>query len=231
MGKKDMELYKPGEYLNEGKVIEQVKPSSGMGYQIGFLAPAAPFVATAVVASGDFITGGIATGLVMAVSSLIHSRTQKVDLARALHRQGKVLTPLPAGSWKSLIPFGHKIFPMEFRVEAIKPKAVQSLNMSLSADDVRNQQKVSYIVKKGKGGIKVYELTPTDPMESWDALFVQEIGQTIDRFRPEATSIYRKLESAKTIDIANAKLQVALDRGQGKKTPLWVQNLASRSFK
>lgn len=226
-----MELYKPGEYLNEDKVVDTVTPGSRMGYQIGLLAPTAPFVATAVIASGDLLAGGIATGIIAVASSIVHSLTQKGDVAKALRSQGELLTPLPRGTWKSMIPFGHKIFPLEFRVETVKTKSPQSVNLSLSADDPRNQKKVSYIVKKGKGGIKIYEMTPTDPMESWDALFVQETGKTIDRFRPEARSIYRQLDSNNALDIAGAKLRVALDKGQGKKSPIWVQNLASRPFR
>lgn len=231
MAEKDVEIYKPGEYLSETKVVEHVKPTDRISNQVALWLTTTPLTTIVALGAGDILTGGIATGVIGAASVIIHASNQEHELKKALNRNGKSATPLPRGLWKSLIPFGHKFFPMEFRVESTVPKADQSKNMALSEDDPRNQRQVSYIVKKGKGGIKVYEVTSPDPMESWDSLFVQETGYTIDRFRPEAAGIYRQLESPNIIDVAAAKVKVALDAGQGRKSPLWLKNLASRPLK
>lgn len=231
MGNKDMEIYKPGEYLNENKVVEQVKPMDKVGNQVALWLTATPLTTVVALGAGDLVTGGIATGVIGITSFFLHAANQENELKKALKRHGKTTTPLPRGLWKSLIPFGHKLFPVEFRIEATVPKAEQSKNVALSEDDPRNQKNVSYIVKKGKGGLKVYDMTLPDPMESWDSLFVQETGCPIDRFRPEAAGIYRQLESAKILDVATAKVRVALDAGQGRQSPIWLKNLASRPLR
>lgn len=194
------------------------------------LATGGGIAAAAVIVAGDIVTGGIATGITLGVSALLGFASKRGRLKMRLAQIAQQEVALPKGSTKSLLPLAGRFFPLEFEVEALEPLQRESLNRRLSENDPRNMTKRSYLVKTVKGKTHYYELPSTNPVESWDVLFAQETGRLIDTYRPNAQAMYNQLDSRKTLDIATAKLRVALDKGQGKQTPIWIKELASQKL-
>jgi hypothetical protein len=230
--KEEIEVYRAGEYFDESKAKKvdfgPVTIPDIMTVLVG--ANAVP-IAVAFTAVGDIMTGGLIAGSATVVSLLTATWGNSERLKYKLGQMNPAFRSLPKGSGKTMIPFlGKRIFPMEFRIESMEPRIPESINRSLQSQDPRNMVSRAYIVKTVKGKVKVAPANSMDAMESWDKLFKQETGKVIDEFRPNSKYIYDKLESRKILDIASAKIRVTLDKGQGKDTPVWIQELASEKL-
>ena len=232
MGRKnaEVEVYRAGEYFDESSAKKvdfgPVTIPDIMTILIG--AHAAP-VAVLTAAAGDLVTFGVVGGIGAVLSLLTGTWGNSERLKHVLGRMDRGFVALPKGSVKTMIPFvGKRLFPVEFRVESLEPRIPESINRSLQSQDPRNMVTRAYIVKTVKGKVQIAPTNSMDPMESWDKLFKQETGKVIDEFRPNSKYIYDKLESKKILDIATAKIRVSLDKGQGKDSPVWVQELASK---
>lgn len=233
MGRKnnDVEVYRAGEYFDESKaekvdfgpmtipdIMTVLIGANGVGAAIPI-----------IVLTGDLVNGGILAGAATLISGLTATWGNSERLRYQLGRMNPAFSSLPKGSAKTMIPFiGKRLFPMEFRMETMEPRIPESINRSLQSKDPRNMVSRAYIVKTVKGKVKIAPANSMDAMESWDKLFKQETGKVIDEFRPNSKYIYDKLESKKILDIATAKIRVSLDKGQGKDSPVWVQELASK---
>lgn len=232
---KEAVVYKPGEYFDENKAKDL--PSSPISFMdllsaitlTTGSAVAIPIIATA----GDFATGGIVGGVSLALAT-VTSMTGKRDrlrwkLAQISNNRNSYIE-MPEGINKSMLPLVDRIFPVEFRIESVQPRAEESLNRSLSKNDPRNMITRFYIVKTVRGKTKYHELPSNDPMESWDKLFAQETGGYIDAHRPGQAHIYRKMERATKTEITAAKLKVTLDKTLNRETPIWIEEVARKSI-
>lgn len=226
----DVEVYRAGEYFDDSNA-EKVSfgPVTIPDIMTVIISANAAPIAIASAAVGEAMLGGVIAGSAAVLSLLTATWGNSERLKNVLGRMDKGFVSLPKGSAKTMIPFvGKRLFPVEFRIEAMDSRIPESINRSLPSQDPRNMVSRGYIVKTVKGKVKVAPTNSLDPMESWDKLFKQETGKVIDEFRPNSKYIYDKLESKKILDIATAKIRVSLDKGQGKDSPVWVQELASK---
>lgn len=234
MGRKktEVEVYRSGEYFDESKAKKvDFGPLTIPDVMTLLVGANGAFGAAMVLAGGELVLGGITAGAVALVSGLTATWGNSERLKYKLGQMNPAFKALPKGSTKTMIPLvGKRLFPMEFRIESMEPRISESINRSLDSQDPRNMVSRAYIVKTVKGKVKVAPVNSTDPMESWDKLFKQETGKVIDEFRPNSKYIYDKLESRKILDIASAKIRVTLDKGQGKDTPVWIQELADQKL-
>lgn len=229
-----MVVYQPGEYFDESKSKElSGGPINVLDLFSSLTLSFSASVAVPVMAlGGDFVTGGIVAGAgtLIGIVSSVYAKKARVESNVAKLQNNRTYAVLPKGINKTLLPFGKRLFPAEFRVESIQEKSEESINRSFSRKDPRNLTSRSYVVKTVNGKMRYCELPSNDPLESWDKLFKQETGEFIDSYRAGKSLMYRKIENPNKAEVTAAKVKTAVDKVLNKETPIWIEEVAKKTL-
>lgn len=231
---KDINVYRPGEYFNP----ETAKKLPGSPISVFdiftlFATPPALMMIPFSLVAGDVMGAGVAGLVAAAIATVTNTEGRKDRLQYKVARlqNSRSEASLPKGIRKSLLPFGARLFPTEFRVESMRELAEESINRSFPRNHPINMAKTSYVVKTVKGKFQYADVSGSDPRESWDKLFKQETGEYLDAFRPgKGAAIYQKMANPTKMEIAAAKVKTNVDKALNKDTPAWIEEVAKHSF-
>lgn len=144
---------------------------------------------------------------------------------------GLAQTPKAKGLWKTFLPFGRTVFPYAYQVEGKMQKSQDLMDIRYHVNHKVNTIPVVFTVKHEEAGVMLYHKPIVNPMNSWDKLFFEETGYSINEKRSDTVEYYKRMNDPTKAEILSARIAKSVNHIRNVETPLWVEEIASKDIR